>query len=190
MRGRQAMVARRTAVTELACGCGVQRGSAAASTRRWPGVMFAIEELSRPPEQSRQTPIVSAICSPAWSRIRLRNEPTFGVIVSRDRTSRCWDGPSRPLPCVASGRAFRSLRLLIMSLGGESRGCINPLARRHRPVRRCCRVGRRGIGVTTKERRSEVDTTSHPSVLEAVSASPGVCVSRCVATGLSTWSGV
>ncbi|RZL02995.1 MAG: chloride channel protein [Rubrivivax sp.] len=167
-------------------------GIAAAFNTPLGGVMFAIEELSRHPEQRRSGLLVAAIVLAGLIAVSIDGNGTyFGVIKVQALTwALLLPGLLVALSAGLLGGLFS--RLLIRSFSNSHSGRFS-LWRRRYPLRfaAACAFGVALIGLATGGLTfgSGYDTTKQ--LLDGQDKTPGVYVAlRFLATWLSAWSGV
>lgn len=167
-------------------------GIAAAFNTPLGGVMFAIEELSRTPEQRSSGLLIGAIVLAGLLAVSIEgNSPYFGVIRVPDVASALW------LPglivAVLSGLAGGLFaRLLIASLASGAREPLTAWQRRH-PVRfaAVCGLGIAVIGWATDGATYGSGYTETRDMLNGQSSVSALYLPlKFVATWWTTWSGV
>ena len=166
-------------------------GIAAAFNTPLAGVMFAIEELSRRPEQRSSGLLIAAIVLAGLVSVAIYgNETYFGVIrVPELDWSLFWPGLSVALLCGVAGGLFSRL-VLISITGGADR--LSRL-RKSRPVvfGAVCGFALAVIGVTLHGATFGSGYDQTRALLEGGnSAGPFYTPFKFIATWLSTWSGV
>lgn len=167
-------------------------GIAAAFNTPLAGVMFAIEELSRTPEQRSSGLIVAGIVLAGLIAVSINGNATyFGVIrvVGIDR-SLILPGLLVVLVCGVAGGLFA--RLLIASLSGDGRDICSRF-RRRRPVwfAAGCGLVVAVIGLTTGGETFGSGYEHTRSMLEGTEGATSLFVLlKFVATWLTTWAGV
>ncbi len=167
-------------------------GIAAAVNTPLAGVMFAIEELSRAPEQRSSGLIVSGIVLAGLIAVSINGNATyFGVIrvVGIDR-SLILPGLFVTLVCGVAGGLFA--RLLIASISGDGPDICSRF-RRRRPVMFAagCGLAVAVIGVTTGGETFGSGYEHTRSMLEGTESATSIYVLlKFVATWLTTWAGV
>lgn len=193
MQSAKRWLPRRSAVTEHGLlVAGGAAGIAAAFNTPLAGVMFAIEELSRTPEQRSSGLIISAIVLAGLVAVSIYGNATyFGVIrVPAIDFSLLVPGLLTAFACGAAGGLFA--RLLIMSLSGQSRDAFTRW-RAARPVMFAvaCGLGVAVIGIATHDATFGSGYGYTKAMLEGGENTPLVYVLlKVIATWLSTWSGV
>jgi H+/Cl- antiporter ClcA len=167
-------------------------GIAAAFNTPLAGVMFAIEELSRSPEQRSSGLIVSAIVLSGLIAVSLEGNATYFGIIHATNVDRTLLVPGL-LVAVASGLAGGLFsRLLLHSLGGRPALWLNAL-RRRRPVAfaAICGLAVAVIGVVTAGATFGSGYGYTRGLLDgSESASSSFVLFKFIATWLTTWSGV
>ncbi|MFC5498994.1 chloride channel protein [Caenimonas terrae] len=167
-------------------------GIAAAFNTPLAGVMFAIEELSRTPEQRNSGLIVAAIVLAGLIAVSISGNGTyFGIIHVSDV------GWPLLLPgllvAVSSGLAGGLFsRLLVISLGGRSRDWFSRM-RQRRPVlfAGLCGLAVAAIGLATAGATFGSGYSHTRDMLAGTDSTPAVYVLfKFIATWLTTWSGV
>ena len=167
-------------------------GIAAAFNTPLAGVMFAIEELSRTPEQRSSGLLMACIVLAGLIGVSLTGNATyFGVI----HTGKADLSLIVPALCVTlfsglAGGVFS--RLLIVSLRGLSNDFLSRL-RRHRPIMFAglCGLMVAMIGAITNGATFGSGYTHTRNLLAGSESIPAVYVMfKFIATWLSTWSGV
>lgn len=167
-------------------------GIAAAFNTPLAGVMFAIEELSRSPEQRSSGLIVSAIVLAGLVAVSVYGNGTyFGVIhVLGIGAALVWPGLLTALASGVAGGLFA--RLMIASLGGQSDDGLSRL-RRARPIlfATLCGLGVALLGVVTEGATFGSGYAYTRAMLEGGAAVPLLYVLfKFIATWLTAWSGV
>jgi H+/Cl- antiporter ClcA len=183
----------RSAVTEHGLlVAGGAAGIAAAFNAPLAGVMFAIEELSRTPEQRSSGLIISGIVLAGLIAVSTYGNGTyFGVIhVPEVGLSLLWPALLVALCSGAAGGLFA--RLLIASLGGKSAdGLSRWRATRPASFAVACGLAVAIIGITTDGATFGSGYTYTRSLLEGKETAPMVyALLKFIATWLTTWSGV
>jgi len=167
-------------------------GIAAAFNTPLAGVMFAIEELSRVPEQRSSGLLIASIVLAGLIAVSITGNATyFGIIHARET------GWSLVVPgllvTICSGLAGGLFsRLLIASLNGESMDRASRFRSRH-PVlfSVVCGLAVAAIGLATNGATFGSGYTHTRHMLEGTENTPAVYVLfKFVATWLTTWSGV
>jgi H+/Cl- antiporter ClcA len=193
MHGARHWLPKRSAVTEHGLlVAGGAAGIAAAFNTPLAGVMFAIEELSRRPEQRNSGLIISGIVLGGLVAVSAYGNATyFGVIrVPEIGMSLLWPGLLTALASGVTGGLFA--RLLLISLGGQTRDGPSRW-RKSRPVTFAvaCGLAVAVIGVTTNGATFGSGYTYTRAMLEGGQDTPAIYVLfKFVATWLTTWSGV
>lgn len=167
-------------------------GIAAAFNTPLAGVMFAIEELSRSPEQRNSGLIVSAIVLAGLMSVSIHGNATyFGVIhVPGIGYSLLLPGFLTALFSGIAGGLFS--RLLIVSLGTPPIGRINKF-RQRRPVLFACGCGLLVaiIGIVTNGVAFGSGYTHTRNMVMGSESAPAVYVLfKFIATWITAWSGV
>jgi H+/Cl- antiporter ClcA len=174
-------------------------GIAAAFNTPLAGVMFAIEELARAPEQRSSGLIIAAIVLAGVVAVSAHGNSTyFGVIHAPALDwSILLPGLAVTLAAGVAGGLFA--RLLLASLGGEGRDVMSRL-RRHHPVRfaAVCGLVVAIIGTVTGGAAFGSGYAPTQALVEGAAGVSGVSGSagplygllKFVATWLTTWSGV
>ena len=167
-------------------------GIAAAFNTPLAGVMFAIEELSRTPEQRSSGLLVSGIVLAGLVAVSLDGNATyFGVIhVPAIDWALLWPGFLVALASGIAGGLFA--RLLIASLAGRSEDRFSRL-RRARPVvfAACCGFAVALIGVMSGGSTYGSGYAYTRAILEGQDGGSALyVVFEFVATWLTAWSGV
>src|SRR5450830_1096145 len=159
-------------------------GIAAAFNTPLAGVMFAIEELARAPEQRSSGLIIAAIVLAGVVAVSAHGNSTyFGVIHAPALDwSLLLPGLAVALAAGAAGGLFA--RLLLASLGGEGRDAMSRLRRSH-PVLFAV------IGTVTGGAAFGSGYAPTQALVEGgASSGPLYGLLKFVATWLTTWSGV
>lgn len=193
MHGARRWLPTRSAVTEHGLlVAGGAAGIAAAFNTPLAGVMFAIEELSRTPEQRNSGLIISAIVLAGLVAVSIYGNATyFGVIhVAAIDFSLLGPGLLTALASGVVGGLFA--RLLIVSLSGQSCDVFTRW-RNKRPVifAIACGLGVAVIGITMHGATFGSGYGYTRALLEGAANTPLLYVLlKLIATWLSTWSGV
>lgn len=193
MHGAKRWLPRRSAVTEHGLlVAGGAAGIAAAFNTPLAGVMFAIEELSRRPEQRSSGLIISGIVLAGLVAISIDgNANYFGVIhVPEVSLALLWPGLLVALASGVAGGLFA--RLLIVSLGGQSADGLSRW-RLRRPVlfAAACGLAVAIIGVTTDGATFGSGYAHTQALLAGEVTLPAVyLLFKFIATWLTAWSGV
>ena len=167
-------------------------GIAAAFNTPLAGVMFAIEELARAPEQRSSGLIIAAIVLAGVVAVSAHGNSTyFGVIHAPALDwSLLLPGLAVALAAGAAGGLFS--RLLLASLGGEGRDAMSRLRRSH-PVlfAGVCGLLVAVIGIVTGGAAFGSGYAPTQALVEGgASSGPLYGLFKFVATWLTTWSGV
>jgi H+/Cl- antiporter ClcA len=167
-------------------------GIAAAFNTPLAGVMFAIEELSRSPEQRSSGLLVGGIVFAGVVAVSINGNGTyFGVIRVADISlSLLLPGLLVAIAAGAAGGLFA--RLLVVCLGGQSRDRFSRW-RQDRPVLFAggCGLAVAVIGVVSHGTTFGSGYSYTRLMLEGGETAPGVYVLlKFVATWFTTWSGV
>lgn len=193
MHGARRWLPKRSAVTEHGLlVAGGAAGIAAAFNTPLAGVMFAIEELSRRPEQRNSGLIISGIVLAGLVAVSTYGNATyFGVIrVQEMGLSLLWPGLLTALCSGVAGGLFA--RLLLASLSGQARDAPSRW-RNKRPVAFAvaCGLGVAIIGVATHGATFGSGYAYTRTMLQGGQEMPAVYVlCKFVATWLTTWAGV
>jgi H+/Cl- antiporter ClcA len=193
MLGAKRWLPRRSTVTEHSLlVAGGAAGIAAAFNTPLAGVIFAIEELSRAPEQRNSGLIISGIVLAGLVGVSFYgNGAYFGVIrVPEIDASLVWPGLLTAVCSGVAGGLFA--RLLIVSLGGQATDRASRW-RRARPVAFAvaCGLTVAVIGVVTHGATFGSGYDYTKAMLEGGEHTPAVYVLyKFVATWLTSWSGV
>jgi H+/Cl- antiporter ClcA len=193
MHGARHWLPKRSAVTEHGLlVAGGAAGLAAAFNTPLAGVMFAIEELSRRPEQRSSGLIISGIVLAGLVAVSIYGNATyFGVIhVPEIGMTLLWPGLLTALASGVAGGLFA--RLLLVSLGGQSGDRLSRW-RHNRPVIFAvgCGLAVAVIGVATHGATFGSGYSYTRSMLEGSQNTPAIYVLlKFIATWLTTWSGV
>jgi H+/Cl- antiporter ClcA len=167
-------------------------GIAAAFNTPLAGVMFAIEELSRTPEQRNSGLIISAIVLAGLVAVSISGNGTYFGVIHVPAIGLALLGPGL-LTALASGVAGGLFaRLLIVSLGGQSRDRFTRW-RKTRPVSFAvgCGLGVAVVGVMMHGATFGSGYEYTRAMLEGSETVPLVyLVLKLVATWLTAWSGV
>ncbi|WP_374568151.1 chloride channel protein [Ideonella sp.] len=167
-------------------------GIAAAFNTPLAGIMFAIEELSRKPEQRSSGLLVAAIVLAGLMAVSVYGNATyFGVIQSRALSlDLLWPATVVALASGLAGGLFA--RLLLVSLAGEG-GDRASRWRRASPVRFACACGLAiaTIGFVTDGATFGSGYLHSREMLAGSRETPGVFVLfKFLATWLTAWAGV
>lgn len=167
-------------------------GIAAAFNTPLAGVMFAIEELSRRPEQRNSGLIIAAIVLAGLMGVSLQgNESYFGIIrVDEFRADLWWPALLLALACGLAGGLFS--RLMIHSLGGQENDRFSRW-RRARPVAfaGACGLLIALIGVANQGITFGSGYSHSQAMLAGEAGIPAVYVLfMFLTTWLTAWSGV
>ncbi len=167
-------------------------GIAAAFNTPLAGVMFAIEELSRTPEQRNSGLIISCIVLAGLIAVSINGNATyFGMIHALTvGVALFWPGVLVTVLSGVIGGVFA--RLLAASMSGDARDAATRL-RARRPVlfAALCGLAVAVIGVLTGGATFGSGYSSTRAMVEGASSMPAVYVFfKFIATWLSAWSGV
>jgi H+/Cl- antiporter ClcA len=193
MSAAQRWLPRRTVITEQGLlVAGGAAGIAAAFNTPLAGVMFAIEELSRTPEQRNSGLIVAGIVLAGLMAVSVYGNSTyFGVIrVPEVGLPVLWPGLLVALSSGVAGGLFA--RLLIASLGGQSGDWFSRF-RARRPIRfaLCCGLVVAVIGLATGGATFGSGYAHTRAMLEGHGdPTTAYVLLKYLATWLTAWSGV
>jgi H+/Cl- antiporter ClcA len=167
-------------------------GIAAAFNAPLAGVMFAIEELSRTPEQRNSGLLVASIVLAGVVAQSIHgNASYFGVIhASEVGLSLMWPGLLVALVCGVAGGVFS--RLLVVSLSGNGRDVLSRSRRRH-PVLFAgfCGLVVAVLGLLTAGATFGSGYAATHALVDGVGNMPAAYPwFRLLATWLTAWSGV
>ncbi len=168
-------------------------GIAAAFNTPLGGIMFAIEELSRRPEQRNTGLIMAAIVLGGLMAVSVYgNGNYFGVIrVNPVSMSLLWPGLLVAVCCGLAGGLFA--RLLVVSLSGLGRDRFSEWRRRY-PVRfaAVCGLVVAVIGLVSLGATFGSGTTPTRAILEGAGqdTSPLYVLLKFIATWVTAWAGV
>ena len=167
-------------------------GIAAAFNTPLGGIMFAIEELSRKPEQRNNGLLMAAIILAGLMAVSVYGNATyFGIIhVHPVRLSLFLPGLAVAVCCGLAGGLFA--RLLVVSLSGQSRDWVTAMRQRH-PVRfaAVCGLVVAIIGELTLGATFGSGYAQTRAILEGTEGTtPLYLPFKFIATWITTWSGV
>lgn len=167
-------------------------GIAAAFNTPLGGVMFAIEELARMPEQRSSGLIIAAIVLAGLVAVSAHgNGAYFGVIYTHDIGLRLlWPGLLVTLLAGLAGGLFS--RLLLVSLSGQGRDRFSRLRVRH-PVwfAAGCGLAVAVLGLVTGGAVFGSGYATTRAMVEGTGAMPAAyALFKFLATWITTWSGV
>jgi H+/Cl- antiporter ClcA len=192
MNGARRWLPKRSSVNEhgLLVAGGAARHAAAFNTPL-AGVMFAIEELSRTPEQRSSGLIISAIVLAGLVAVSTYGNGTYFGVIHVSTIDFSLLGPGLLTAFVSGVTGGMFARLLIVSLGGRSRDVFTRW-RSTRPVTFAlgCGLAVAVIGVATHGATFGSGYGYTKAMLEGTENTPLVYVLfKLIATWLSTWSG-
>jgi H+/Cl- antiporter ClcA len=167
-------------------------GIAAAFNTPLAGVMFAIEELSRVPEQRSSGLLVASIVLAGLIAVSLTGNATYFGIIHASETGWPLIVPGL-LVTLCSGLAGGLFsRLLIASLSGESMDRASRFRHTHPALFGvACGLAVAAIGMVTNGATFGSGYTHTRHMLEGTESTPAVYVLfKFIATWLTTWSGV
>lgn len=170
-------------------------GIAAAFNTPLGGIMFAIEELSRRPEQRSNGLMMAAIVLGGLMSVSVYGNTSYFGIVGAIRVDRLdlhmlWPGLLVAVTCGLLGGLFS--RLLIVSLSGQSSDWFSRLRRRF-PLRfaALCGLLVAVIGVASQGSTYGSGYLHTRALLDGVDESSGLFfLLKFVATWITTWAGV
>jgi H+/Cl- antiporter ClcA len=167
-------------------------GIAAAFNTPLGGIMFAIEELSRRPEQRNNGLLMAAIILAGIMGIAVYGNATyFGVIrVSSVSWSLWWPGVLVALICGLAGGLFS--RLLILSLSEHSTDHLTKFRRQY-PIRfaAACGLAVAVLGIVSDGTTFGSGYAYNRALLEGgADANPFYAMLKFLATWITAWSGV
>lgn len=167
-------------------------GIAAAFNTPLGGVMFAIEELARKPEQRNNSLILVAIVLAGMVSVSFNgNSSYFGVIrIGQLSTALLFPAAMVVISCGIAGGLFS--RLMMVSLAGRSQDWFSQL-RRSSPVAfaAACGLGIAILGITSHGESYGSGYAHTRNMLESNGESISLFVLfKFIATWLTTWSGV
>ena len=193
MHGAKRWLPKRSALTEHGLlVAGGAAGIAAAFNTPLGGVMFAVEELSRRPEQRSSGLIISGIVLAGLVAVSVYGNGTYFGVIRVPSVGLSLLGPAL-LVALGSGLAGGLFaRLLIVSLGGRSADGPSRW-RRLRPVRfaMACGLGVALIGIATNGATFGSGYAHTRAMLEGQEPVSAVyLVLKFIATWITAWSGV
>jgi len=170
-------------------------GIAAAFNTPLGGIMFAIEELSRSPEQRSNGLIMAAIVLGGLMSVSVYGNTSYFGIVGAIRVDRLdlhmlWPGLLVAVACGLAGGLFS--RLLIVSLSGQSGDWFSRL-RLRAPLRfaALCGLAIAVIGVASQGTTYGSGYLHTRALLDGIDESSGLFfLLKFVATWITTWAGV
>ncbi len=170
-------------------------GIAAAFNTPLGGIMFAIEELSRSPEQRSNGLIMAAIVVGGLMSVSIYGNTSYFGVVGAIRVDRLdlhmlWPGLLVAVVCGLAGGLFS--RLLIVSVSGQSGDWFSRLRRRF-PLRfaALCGLLIAVIGVVSQGTTYGSGYLHTRALLDGVDESSGLFfLLKFIATWLTTWAGV
>jgi H+/Cl- antiporter ClcA len=166
-------------------------GIAAAFNTPLGGVMFAIEELARAPEQRSSGLIIAAIVLGGLVAVSAHgNGAYFGVIHAADIGLQLLL-PGLLLAVLAGAAGGLFSRLLIASLSGGTDGLSRLRARRPVVFAACCGLAVAVIGLVTGGATFGSGYSSTRHMVEGTATMPAAyALFKFIATWITTWSGV
>jgi H+/Cl- antiporter ClcA len=167
-------------------------GIAAAFNTPLAGVMFAIEELARAPEQRSSGLIIAAIVLGGVVAVSAHGNATYFGVVHTGAVGLSLLGPGMVVALCAGVAGGLFSRLLIVSLAGQGRDPLSRLRARH-PVwfGASCGAGVAVIGLVTAGTTFGSGYEPTRAMVEGVATMPMMyAFFKFVATWLSAWSGV
>jgi len=167
-------------------------GIAAAFNTPLGGVMFAIEELARAPEQRNSGLIIAAIVLAGLIAVSAHGNGAYFGVIHTDPIGLelLWPGLLLALVCGVAGGIFS--RLLVASLSGAGNDQFTRL-RARRPVlfAACCGLAVAVIGVVTAGATFGAGSEATRAMVEGKATMPvAYALFKFLATWLTTWAGV
>lgn len=170
-------------------------GIAAAFNTPLGGIMFAIEELTRRPEQRSNGLIMAAIVLGGLMSVSVYGNTTYFGVIGAIRVDRLdlhmlWPGLMVAVACGLAGGLFS--RLLIVSLSGQSRDRFTRM-RKQMPVRfgAACGLLIAVIGIASQGSTYGSGYLHTRALLDGVDEPSGLFfLLKFAATWLTTWAGV
>jgi H+/Cl- antiporter ClcA len=166
-------------------------GIAAAFNTPLAGVMFAIEELARRPEQRSSGLIIAAIVLAGLIAISAHGNGSYFGIIRATAIGASLILPGLAVTFIAGIAGGVFSRLLIASLSGQGRDWLSRLRARH-PVMfaAVCGLAVAAIGLVTAGATFGSGYTSTRAMVEGTGSMPiAYALFKFLATWLSTWSG-
>jgi H+/Cl- antiporter ClcA len=167
-------------------------GIAAAFNTPLAGVMFAIEELARAPEQRNSGLIITAIVLAGVIAVSVHGNGTYFGVIHAPAIDMSLFGPGLLVALCAGAAGGVFSRLLLASLSGRGRDPLSRL-RRQRPVvfAFVCGACVAVIGVVSGGAAFGSGYSSTRGMVEGTAELPAMyALLKFMATWISTWSGV
>ncbi|MET3131766.1 H+/Cl- antiporter ClcA [Oxalobacteraceae bacterium GrIS 1.11] len=192
LQARRFMPKRSTVTAHSLLVAGGAAGIAAAFNTPLAGVMFAIEELARTPEQRSSGLIVAAIVLAGVIAVSVHGNSTYFGVIHAPAIGLSLVLPGLLLALVTGLAGGVFSRLLIASLGGQGRDVMSRLrARRPLVFAGVCALAVAVIGVLSAGATFGSGYESTRTMVEGSAAMPAAYAwFKFLATWLTTWSGV